>query len=127
MDLEHYVVLLDSLQVLTKKLSHVSDQRDVNLIIHLGDNKIATVKSPYPCVNLRQWYYDSERMLKPGHGVVLHACMWDKFLRINAEIDKEHSKQRKLWFLKCPECNPDMYMHKRKALYLPSSVGRPDN
>jgi hypothetical protein len=123
MPLKRYVMLRDSLKELSNSLKDVCLGRNVNLKIHLGANMFASVQSPYRCVNLRQWFQDTNGVNRPGNGVSLTVALWDKFLLADAGLysilpelnntlrcmeEADHGNQ--LGFLKCSECNPDGFM-----------------
>jgi hypothetical protein len=114
-----YLVLKDRTEELTRSLHRViSGDSYVKQMFHLGSDMYASVSSPYKCVNVRHWYRDSSRRLKPGRGISFTNILWEQFQIKGREMentvpemgtvercfDKECHQNQEGYF-GCRECN----------------------
>ena len=114
-----YLVLKDRTEELSRSLHAVmSGDPRVKEMFHLGSDMYASVSSPYKCVNVRHWYRDSSRKLRPGRGISFTRVLWEQLIIKGQEMERTASEMGTLQrcsdkdchlnqegYLGCSECN----------------------
>ena len=92
-------------------------QETINCNIDLGGNVFSYAKSPYRCVQIRQFEELDQIMLPTKTGISLKRAQWYILLDIFERIEKDYSTPKKLNFCNelhanqedfftCPDCFP---------------------
>ena len=90
---------------------------NMNLKIHIGAGVCISMKSPFICVNIRSWYYNSKQnqWLPSQNGISMKKKEWIQFKSLIAELEQEYTP---LFYARecitthsstfpCDECYPD--------------------
>ena len=119
--LKMYLKLRDNLKEIKDSFKKAVRDECVNVKLHLGANVYASIKSPYKCIHIRQWYTNIDNELRPGkegvtltYGSLRELCKIDGHIEtivpelaitLRCEDQPDHANQ--LGALRCSFCNPN--------------------
>ena len=102
-------------------IEQYKENREVDLVKHLGSNLRVTLRNSYPVVHIRRWFLptDKAEYLPTKKGVALNFDQWEKLkdamsyveTLIGSEMDDVdmcdvlHQNQEEAFM--CPDCNPE--------------------
>lgn len=123
MPLKRYKLLRDEIKDLGMALDRARFGQCVSEKTHLGGNMYAEVKTPYQCVQLRQWYQGQmTSTMYPGLGVSLKVAQWNAFVEADRQLDimvpeitetlccmEQTDHYNQIGQMACAECHPNGY------------------
>lgn len=110
-----------------KCIRDYEDGKPINYMYHLGRNYHVSIKTGFPCVDIRSWFLpnNSENICATRKGIALTFLQWNKLKDamsvvkefLGTELDNvtycEYSDdhQNQEGALRCRECNPNGYLN----------------